>query len=161
MQYPLFAGDTCSPFTDINATCGLGKEVLYAINITGPSDVAAGIAFAKKHNIRLVIRNTGHDLLGKSTGYSALALWTHNLKSQEWMDSYDGPGDYHGPAVKLGSGVQGFEAYLGADAHNRTVVGGECSTVGLAGGYIAGGGHSGSFRVMWILGYAWLTLLKV
>lgn len=39
----------------------MGNYVDYAINVTEPSDVAKGIAFATKNNIRLVIRNTGHE----------------------------------------------------------------------------------------------------
>ena len=42
----------------------------------------------------------------------------------------------------MGAGVQAFEAYAAADQHGLAVVGGECSTVGLAGGYTQGGGHS-------------------
>ena len=44
--------------------------------------------------------------------------------------------------MKVGAGVQGFEAYEVADRHGLAVVGGECPTVGLAGGYTQGGGHS-------------------
>ena len=32
-----------------------------AVNVSCASDVSAGIAFATQHNIRLVIRNTGHE----------------------------------------------------------------------------------------------------
>jgi Berberine and berberine like/FAD binding domain len=49
---------------------------------------------------------------------------------------------YEGPAVKIGAGVQGYEAYTAAHAHGLRVVGGECPTVGLAGGFTSGGGHS-------------------
>ena len=49
---------------------------------------------------------------------------------------------YAGPAIKVSAGVQAFEAYAFASAHQLAVVGGECPTVGLAGGYTQGGGHS-------------------
>ncbi len=42
----------------------------------------------------------------------------------------------------MGAGVQGFEAYREADKVGLAVTGGECPTVGLAGGYTQGGGHS-------------------
>lgn len=42
----------------------------------------------------------------------------------------------------MGAGVQGFEAYGAADKVGLSVTGGECPTVGLAGGYTQGGGHS-------------------
>ena len=42
----------------------------------------------------------------------------------------------------MGAGVQGFEAYAAAHEAGFSVTGGECPTVGLAGGYTQGGGHS-------------------
>lgn len=42
----------------------------------------------------------------------------------------------------MGAGVQGFEAYAAAHEIGYSVTGGECPTVGLAGGYTQGGGHS-------------------
>ena len=42
----------------------------------------------------------------------------------------------------MGAGVQAYEAYAAADAHGVRVLGGTCPTVGLAGGFTQGGGHS-------------------
>ena len=78
--------------------------------------------------------------LGKSTGKGGLAIWTHNLKSIEFLD-YKSK-NYNGPAIKMGAGVQAFEAYYAANAKGLRIVGGFCPTVGLAGGYSQGGGHS-------------------
>jgi len=58
---PFFAGNSCDPFTPQALPCTLGNEINYAIDVAVPADVAAGIAFATKHNVRLVIRNTGHE----------------------------------------------------------------------------------------------------
>ncbi|PKS05905.1 hypothetical protein jhhlp_007736 [Lomentospora prolificans] len=113
----------------------------YSINVEGAEDVIAGIEFAKANDVRLVIKNTGHDYLGKSTGKGGLALWTHNLKSTEIIKNYESD-YYNGPALKLGAGVQGWEAYTVANDNGYMVVGGTCSTVGIAGGYTMGGGHS-------------------
>ena len=41
----------------------------------------------------------------------------------------------------MGAGVQAFEAFEFADSNQLRVLGGECATVGLAGGYTQGGGH--------------------
>ncbi len=68
-------------------------------------------------------------------------MWTHNLKDQEVLHKYVGP-TYSGPALKMGAGVQVFEADEFADKFGYRVVGGECPTVGIAGGYMMGGGHS-------------------
>jgi hypothetical protein len=64
----------------------------------------------------------------------------HNLKDIEfihWGDDY-----YSGKAVKIGAGVQGFEVNAAAHDQGLQVVTGECPTVGVAGGYTQGGGHS-------------------
>ena len=44
-------------------TCSIGDQPRYTINATEIADVAAGINFARQRNIRLVVRNTGHDIL--------------------------------------------------------------------------------------------------
>jgi hypothetical protein len=120
--------------------CVLGNYVNYAINVSSPADIAAGVEFAQANNIRLVIKNTGHDLLGKSTGKGALSIWTHHLKSISFLNFTSD--QYTGPAVRMGAGVQAWEAYEAAQAKKLSVVGGACPTVGIAGGYAQGGGHS-------------------
>lgn len=47
-----------------------------------------------------------------------------------------------GPAVTLASGVQLPGLYAAVAKYNRTVIAGSAHTVGAAGGYIQGGGHS-------------------
>lgn len=137
---PWFTNESCTPFSPESTPCLLGNYVDYAVNVSKPLDVQLAMGFAYLFNIRFVIRNTGHDYNGKSTGSGALAVWTHNLKSidfVEWSDSH-----YKGKAIKLGAGVQGIEAYQAAHDKGLAVVGGECPTVGIAGGYSQGGGHS-------------------
>lgn len=59
--------ETCPPVPagQTPGSCILGPAPVYTINATEPAELAAGIAFAKSKNIRLVVRNTGHDLLGR------------------------------------------------------------------------------------------------
>jgi len=137
---PWFANASCDPFTDASAQCVVGAYVQYAVKAAGVADYQATLTFAAKRNIRLVIRNTGHDYFGKSTGPGGLALWTHFLKDISVVNSYSSP-LYRGRAMKLGAGVQVFEAYKAADAAGVTIVAGDCDTVGVAGGYAQGGGH--------------------
>ncbi|OBR04627.1 FAD binding domain-containing protein [Colletotrichum higginsianum IMI 349063] len=138
---PLFANASCDPFTPRDVPCALGNYVSYAVDASGPADVQAALRFADQHNVRLVVRNTGHDYNGRSTGAGALAVWTHHLKGAEIIDWDDGS-YYVGKALRAGAGVQGFEAIAAADAAGLAVVTGECPTVGIAGGYVQGGGHS-------------------
>ncbi|KAJ5817288.1 FAD-binding domain-containing protein [Penicillium robsamsonii] len=136
-----FKNYTCDPFTPRSQPCDLGNYVSYVVDVAGADDIKATLEFATKHNVRIVIKNTGHDYLGRSTGKGGLSLWTHNLKSTEFIPKYESS-HYSGPAMKLGAGVQGFEAYAAADAVGHRIVGGACPTVGIAGGYSQGGGHS-------------------
>ena len=46
------------------------------------------------------------------------------------------------PAFTFGAGVQWIEAYKAAREHNRAIVGAASGSVGAAGGWLAGGGHS-------------------
>lgn len=138
---PLFANQSCDPFQPRDQPCTLGNYVHYSVNATGPDDIIATVNFAKENNVRFVIRNTGHDYLGRSTGAGSVAIWTHYLKSIEALDWDDS--SYQGKALKVGAGVQGFEALAAAAKLGLVVVTGECPTVGLAGGYTQGGGHSG------------------
>ena len=57
-----FANNSCNPIVDQSfGKCGIGNYVQYAIDVTGDADVKAGLAFAQRNNIRLLIRNTGHE----------------------------------------------------------------------------------------------------
>ncbi|KAI8950474.1 FAD/FMN-containing isoamyl alcohol oxidase MreA [Xylaria longipes] len=137
---PYFANSSCNPFLPAASPCIVGTYVSYSVNVSQPMDIARALWFATYFNIRVVIKNTGHDYNGKSTGAGAIGLWTHNLKEIEIID-YKSV-NYTGKAIKVGAGVQVEEAYAAASARGLAVVGGECPTVGYAGGYTQGGGHS-------------------
>ena len=137
---PWFANGTCDPFHPVSKACTLGHYVVHAVNVSKPEHISTTLRFANEHNIRVVTRNTGHDYLGKSTGAGSLGIWLHNLKDIKIHDYQDK--HYTGKAITMGAGVQGIEAYEAADRAGLQVVGGECPTVGIAGGYTQGGGHS-------------------
>lgn len=61
---PFFANQSCDPFQPEARPCLLGNYVVYAVNLStfnAASEVAAAVEFAHEHNIRFVIRNTGHE----------------------------------------------------------------------------------------------------
>lgn len=135
-----FANMSCDPFTPREAQCVIGAYVPYAVNASGASDYRKTINFVRRYNIRLVIRNTGHDYMGKSTGAGALTLWTHHIKEMSII-TYTSP-SYSGKAMKIGAGVQAGEAQALARNNGFVVVDGVCPSVGIAGGYTQGGGTS-------------------
>jgi FAD/FMN-containing dehydrogenase len=140
VQAAIFANASCDVFTPRSQPCLLGNYVAYAVNVTGPDDIAATIRFAVRKNIRLVVRNTGHDYVGRSTGAGGLGIWTHHLKGVEVKDWHDD--GYKGKAIRIGAGTQGFEILAATQKAGLVAVTGECPTVGIAGGYTQSGGHS-------------------
>ncbi|KAK4142218.1 uncharacterized protein C8A04DRAFT_13385 [Dichotomopilus funicola] len=138
---PLYQGETCMPQNGNSTKCTLGGFPSYAVKITSVYQVQLAINFARTTGLRLVVKNTGHDFLGKSCGSGSLSIWTHNLKSIKFRKSVRTP-SYSGPAFEIGAGVTVGELYEAANKNNVTAVGGECKGVGVAGGYVAGGGHS-------------------
>ncbi|KAJ7117994.1 hypothetical protein C8R43DRAFT_1036601 [Mycena crocata] len=123
-------------------TCELGSIPPHFIDVQGPDDVIAAFEFSKTTGIPLVVKNTGHDFKGRSSGQGALALWTHNLKDISYDPAFvaEGCTDAY-PGVTAGAGVQFFEAFEFAEKNNITLVGGSDATVGFTGGFLQGGGH--------------------
>lgn len=144
MMSPVAQGMTCTiPALFDSHGCTRGGFPMYVVNATEPKHVQLAVNFARNTGVRLVIKNTGHDFLGKSGGKDSLSIWTHNMKDIEYIEEYvDSKLNYSGPAFKSGAGVQAFELYKAASEKGRVVVGGEGETVGIMGGYIQGGGHS-------------------
>ncbi|KAL4803340.1 hypothetical protein BDV18DRAFT_166365 [Aspergillus unguis] len=144
--YPL---DNSCPVGDppLNHTCRLGPAPVYSINATEPEDLAAGISFARDNNIRLVVRNTGHDILGRSAGYGSLQIWMRYLRSGiKYQADYTGCSSWKGAAFTVGGGYVWDDVYEEAFSRDLIVVGGGDPTVGVIGGYIQGGGHSPATR---------------
>ncbi|KAB5532765.1 FAD binding domain-containing protein [Coniochaeta sp. 2T2.1] len=137
----LYEGNTCLPPSLGGSSCSVGGYPSYAIAATAVYQIQLAVNVARNLNLRLVVKNTGHDFNAKSTGYGSLSIWTHKLKSITYISKYS-DSTYTGPALKLGAGVQAFEVYAAAKQYGVTVVGGEGQTVGVMGGYIMGGGHS-------------------
>ncbi|KAI9040214.1 FAD-binding domain-containing protein [Aspergillus affinis] len=126
--------------------CGQGRVSRYAAVVETPEDVQATLKFVRKHNIRLVVKNTGHDVTGKSSAPDSLQIATHRLKDIKYVSDFvpSGAKAHHsgGPAVTMGAGVIGLELNSAGAAGGYLAITGICSTVGTAGGYIQGGGVS-------------------
>ncbi len=142
---PLAQNQSCDPFQPEISPCRLGNDPVYVVNASSPAHVASALQFAQINNIRVVIKSTGHDLLGKSSGSGSLSIWVYSLKDISFTHNYDGQNvfaNYSGPAARLGSGVMVSEAVEASAKEGLRVLGGACPTVAVAGGYTAGGGHS-------------------
>ncbi|MCJ1313684.1 hypothetical protein MMC25_007363 [Agyrium rufum] len=136
---PSFANHSCDPFTPTSKTCTFGTYVQYVVNATDALDYQETISCIRKYNICLVVRNTGHGYIGKSTAAGAITIWTHHIEGIAIIE-YESP-HYQGKAIRLGAGVQAFEAYNAAQQAKMIVIGGICPTVGISGEYSQGRGH--------------------
>lgn len=65
-------------------TCHQGSVPNYYIDSSNPAHMQAGITFAKKYAIPLVIKNTGHDHRGRSSAPFSLAVWYELEHSVQW-----------------------------------------------------------------------------
>jgi FAD/FMN-containing dehydrogenase len=95
------------------------------VNVSNVAQIQLALNFARNANIRVVIKNTGHCYLGKSSGAGSLSIWMHNLKQIDYLPAYEAKG-YAGPALKVGAGVTVQEVYRVAEAQGGTVQGGVC-----------------------------------
>ncbi|KAF9694659.1 hypothetical protein EKO04_007679 [Ascochyta lentis] len=144
LMNPLYYGMTCpipASGNAANGTCTQGGYSEYAVKIKNVAQIQLAVNFARSLNLRMVIRNTGHDYNGRSVGKGALSIWTHGLKDIQYIEDYESAA-YSGPVFKVGAGVQGFELLQAAEKYGVSAVAGICPTVGVFGGYSTGGGHS-------------------
>ncbi|KAI1374395.1 FAD-binding domain-containing protein [Hypoxylon crocopeplum] len=136
-------GDTCHATLQPldGETCTQGGFPVYVVNATTVRQVQLAVNFARNKNLRLIIKNTGHDFIGRSSGFGSLSIWTHWLKDFEFLPSYR-MGAYRGKAARVGAGIESWEMFAHMSEHNITTVVAGGYTVGAYGGWMAGGGHS-------------------
>ncbi|KAK3293799.1 uncharacterized protein B0H64DRAFT_462022 [Chaetomium fimeti] len=140
-QWP--QGNTCLISRNPTGNCTRGGFPVYVVNATSVKQVQAAVNFARNKNVRLVIKNTGHDFGGRNTGAGSLSVWTHYLKGFEFLPNYKQPGgNYRGPAAVVSAGLQVWEVFRHAERYNVTLPAASCLTVGSYGGWMTGGGHS-------------------
>ena len=63
---------------------------VYAVAAENTHDVAAAVEFARKHRLRLVIKGTGHDYLGRSCAPDSLLIWTHRMAAMCKVGFFEG-----------------------------------------------------------------------
>lgn len=103
---------------------------IYAVAARNAQDVAAAVAFARRHGIRLAVKGGGHSYQGTSNAPESLLIWTRHMNGIEVGDD----------SVTLGAGVIWLHAYDAVTTkRGRYVQGGGCTTVGVAGLVQSGG----------------------
>jgi len=122
----------------------------YAVAVETSADIAAAVRFARDRGLRLAVKGTGHDYLGRSRAAGSLMIWTHAMREVTVHDDFVPAGSPAGeagvPAITVGAGTRWLEAYQALLPHGRYVQGGGCVSVGAAGGFIQGGGFGSLSR---------------
>jgi FAD/FMN-containing dehydrogenase len=121
---------------------------VYAVAAKQTSDVVAAVNFARKNNLRLVVKGGGHSYQGTSSSADSLLVWTRAMNDIVLHDDFVARGcegkQKPQPAVTVGSGTIWMHVYDAVTTKaGRYVQGGGCATVGVA-GLIQSGGF-GSF----------------
>lgn len=128
----------------LSSECHLGRLSSTYVDAREIEQVITAVKFARMHNLRVTIKNTGHDYFGRSTSPNSLAIWTHNLKNMTYHANFIAShctasnGQHIG---EIGAGAQASDVYSYFQNHNMDVTGGNEGSVGLAGGFGQGGGH--------------------
>ena len=139
-----YMGDYNEESCPLNSTlpCSTRGYPAYVVDARTSADVQAAINFARKHDLRLTIKGTGHDYPGRSSGSQALSIWTHNLRGIEIDMGSSKAVQYGGSAaVTIAAGHRWREVYEKVAQFNLTIVGGGDNNVGVGGWYL-NGGHS-------------------
>ncbi len=114
----------------------------YALAAHDTADVVAAVNFARRHNLRLVVKGGGHSYQGTSDAPDSLLLWTRQMNEVRLQTDFVAQGCAAPPqaAVTLGAGAMWSDAYdVVTTRGGRYVQGGGCTTVGVAGLVQSGG----------------------
>ncbi|KAJ7633739.1 FAD-binding domain-containing protein [Mycena rosella] len=123
-------------------TCGQGDVPIFSVETQSAADIQAAVKFASCNNLRLVVKSSGHDVLGRSTAPYSLLIRTAGLQNISMTDAFFVGTRNMGPAVTIGSGVHTQTLYQETKANGKIVVAPTAATVCPAGGYVQGAGHS-------------------
>jgi FAD/FMN-containing dehydrogenase len=123
---------------------------VYAVAAENANDVAAAVNFARRKNLRLVVKGGGHSYQGTSNSADSLLIWTRRMKAITVHDEFVPAGCARmpaRPAVSVGAGAIWMQVYAAVTTERgRYVQGGGCTTVGVAGLIQSGGFGSFSKR---------------
>jgi FAD/FMN-containing dehydrogenase len=124
------------------------KPSVYAVAARNAHDIAEAVNFARKNDLRLVVKGGGHSYQGTSNAPDSLLIWTRHMNDIAMHTAFVPQGCEHTlqpqPAVTLGAGTIGMQAYQVVTTEGgKYVQGGGCTTVCL-GGLVQSGGF-GSF----------------
>jgi FAD/FMN-containing dehydrogenase len=140
------------------------KPSAYAVAAASTQDVVAAVNFARRHNLRLVVKGGGHSYQGTSNAPDSLLIWTRAMNQITLHEAFVPRGcekkQLPQTAVTVEAGAIWMHTYDAVTTKGgRYVQGGGCATVGVA-GLIQSGGF-GSFSKNYGLAAAGLLEAEV
>ncbi|KAJ6545119.1 FAD-binding domain-containing protein [Mycena sp. CBHHK59/15] len=123
-------------------TCGQGDVPIYSVEAQTVADIQAAVKFASTNDLRLVVKSSGHDTLGRSTAPGSLMIRTTHLQNISFTDAFFVGAQNMESAVTLGSGVPAQSLWLAGKAHGKVTIASPAATLCTAGGWVQGAGHS-------------------
>ena len=150
LKNPYYLGD------EVGLTQSLGwvgawtsRPSVYAVAAKTTQDVVAAVNFARKNNLRLVVKGGGHSYQGTSNAADSCSIWTRRMNAVDAARRLRrrrlrGTARSRSRPCRSSAGAIWGHAYDAVTTKGgRYVQGGGCMTVGVA-GLILGGGF-GSF----------------
>ena len=109
LRNPFFIGETAALTQTLGWTdAWISKPSEYVVAAESAADVAAAVSFARKHNLRLVVKGGGHSYLGGSNAPDSLLIWTKPMRAIQVHEAFTP----QGCAGKLSMGVGGINACI-------------------------------------------------
>ena len=78
----------CYINTTLGVPCGQGSVPPVGVDARSGTDIQAAVNFIRKHNLKLVVKSTGHDFLGRSTARGSFLIWTHRMKDMSYNSTF-------------------------------------------------------------------------
>ena len=117
---------------------------VHALKARDAADVVAGVNFARRNRLRLVVKGGGHSYQGTSNAPDSLLIWTRAMNEVRLHEAFVATGCEGKakpvPAVSCGAGAMWIDLYDAVTTRaGRYVQGGGCTSVGVAGLVQSGG----------------------
>ena len=137
----------CAFEATASSPCQQGRVSILGVQAETVDDIQKALRFAAKKNLRIVVKSSGHDWLGRSAAPGSFLLWMHKMKKNITIDyGFTAIGRCEAsnpvPAVTVVGGVAWGEVYDVLKPTGYIAVGGMSLTICASGGYLQGGGHS-------------------
>lgn len=80
--------EACPLNATAGAKCEQGSIPPIGVDARTVEDIQVALIFARHYNLKIVVKNTGHDYLGRSAGKGGFLIWVHHMKSINVHESF-------------------------------------------------------------------------